>query len=83
MAVRDYRKLHKELTQKYKDCSEVNASLVERYNEISARNKHLNAEMDKAVRTNKEQQVMLYEQRGIIGFLEAKIAKLSEMLPNE
>jgi hypothetical protein len=83
MAARDYKKLHKELNEKYKSCTDVNVTLVERYNEISARSKHLHAELDKAVKANKNQQVMLYEQRGIIGFLEAKIAKLSEMIPDE
>jgi len=37
---------------------------------------HLEAEFDKAVAEGKRFREMLYEQRGVIGFLENKIKKL-------
>ena len=38
---------------------------------------------DKAVEQGKNNVELLYEQRGVIGFLETKIVKLTEMLDKE
>lgn len=80
MAARDYKKMYNELNAKHKVVIESNTQMAEQYNRLSMGNKVLNAEFTKAVEANKKQQAILFEQRGIIGYLEAKISKLSEML---
>jgi predicted nuclease with TOPRIM domain len=76
MAARDYKKLYNELNEKYKSAVEIHKAVVERYDRLNASHKHVNEEFTKAVNSNKRYQEMLYEQRGIIGFLESKIEKL-------
>jgi exoribonuclease R len=76
MAARDYKKLYNELNEKYKNAVEAHRKVIEHYDRLLVSNKHLNEEFTKAVTSNKRYQEMLYEQRGIIGFLESKIEKL-------
>jgi len=80
MAARDYKKLYNELKVTYESCAEQYAKLVEDHTRLMDRYGKLDNEFTKAVHANKNQQVMLYEQRGIIGFLENKIEKLKEEL---
>lgn len=83
MATRDYKKMYTELNEKYKSVVETNTNIVEHYNKLNVSNKNLNAEFTKAVASNKDLQAKLFEQRGIIGYLEAKITTLSEMISDE
>jgi hypothetical protein len=53
----------------YEDVLFRNNALVEKHDQLIA-------EFDKAVVEGKRMREMLYEQRGIIGFLESKIEKL-------
>jgi len=65
----DYSKSYKEIKQAYED-------LLERSNALVRSHDKLTAEFDKAVAEGKRFREMLYEQRGVIGFLESKLEKL-------
>jgi hypothetical protein len=80
MATRDYKKLYNELKALHAHVEERFFTLNETHAELVKRYSRLDDEFTKAVHANKNQQVMLYEQRGIIGFLEDKIEKLKENL---
>ena len=80
MAARDYKKLYNELKATYENCSEQYVLLVKEHTHLMDRYGNLDKEFTKAVNANKNQQMMIFEQRGIIGFLENKIEKLRENL---
>ena len=80
MAVKDYKKLYTALNAKYKVCAANNSTLVEQYNTVSMKYRHLDTEFTKAVEANKRQQIQLHEQRGVITFLEIKLTRLMETL---
>lgn len=67
----DYVKSYKEMKLLYEE-------LLLRNNELVRKHDHLIAEFDKAVIECKRFREMLYEQRGVIGFLESKIEKLQD-----
>jgi predicted nuclease with TOPRIM domain len=67
----DYAKLYREIKQAYEELLGRNDALVKSH-------KHLTAEFDKAVVECKHFREMLYEQRGVIGYLESKIEKLED-----
>jgi hypothetical protein len=83
MAARDYRKLHKELKSKYEHSQWELKGYVDMYHMAKKDNDHLNAELTKAVEAFKKQQVQLYEQRGVISFLETKLAVLAERMNDD
>lgn len=83
MAVKDYKKLYTALNAKYKVCAANNTTLIEQYNNISMKYRHLDTEFTKAVEANKKQQIQLHEQRGVIAFLEMKLTKLMETIDAE
>lgn len=83
MATRDYKKLHKEVKEKFEQCQWELKGYVDMYHMAKKDNDHLNAELTKAVEAFKRQQEMLFEQRGIIGFLETKLTLLSEQIAEE
>ena len=83
MAARDYRKLHKELKSKYEHSQWELKGYVDMYHMAKKDNDHLNAELTKAVEAFKKQQVQLYEQRGVISFLETKLATLAERMNDD
>ena len=80
MAARDYKKLYNELKALHAHVEERFFTLNETHAELMKRYSRLADEFDKAVKSNKRYQEMLYEQRGVIGFLEDKIEKLKENL---
>ena len=80
MAARDYKKLYNELKVTYESCAEQYVLLVKEHTHLMDRYGNLDKEFTKAVNANKNQQMMIFEQRGIIGFLENKIEKLRENL---
>jgi len=65
----DYSKSYKEMKLLYEELLVRNNALVKKYD-------HLVVEFDKAVLEGKRFREMLYEQRGVIGFLESKLEKL-------
>jgi len=67
----DYAKSYREIKQAYED-------LLERSNALVRSHDKLTAEFDKAVVECKHFREMLYEQRGVIGYLESKIEKLED-----
>tara|TARA_R110000822_G_scaffold92140_16_gene212151 strand:+ start:1513 stop:1764 length:252 start_codon:yes stop_codon:yes gene_type:complete len=80
MAARDYKKLYNELKALHAHVEERFFTLNETHAELIKRHSRLDDEFTKAVKSNKRYQEMLYEQRGVIGFLEDKIEKLKENL---
>jgi hypothetical protein len=83
MATRDYKKLYNDLKTISEATTERYTQQVVAYTELKDKYVHLDKEFTKAVNANKNQQVMFFEQRGIIGFLENKIEKLQEQLRDE
>ena len=67
----DYVKSYKEMKNLYEDVLFKNDALVKKHDQLIA-------EFDKAVAEGRRFREMLYEQRGIIGFLESKIEKLKD-----
>ena len=80
MAARDYKKLYNELKALHAHVEERFFTLNETHAELMKRHSRLDDEFTKAINANKNQQMMIFEQRGIIGFLESKIEKLKENL---
>lgn len=80
MAARDYKKLYNEMKELHKHVEERFFSLNETHAELMKRYSRLDDEFTKAVNSNRRYQEQLLEQRGIIGFLESKLLKLSEEL---
>jgi len=69
MAKINYAKSYKDMKTLYEEVLLRNDSLVTKHDRLIA-------EFDKAVAEGKRFREMLYEQRGVIGFLENKIEKL-------
>ena len=69
----DYVKAYRELK------AQVQESNI-RCNNLLNENRALRDMYDKAVEKGKANVELLYEQRGVIGFLETKILKLTEMM---
>ena len=69
----DYVKAYRELKAQVQ---ESNA----RYTKLLVDYSNLKTEFNKAVEKGKANVELLYEQRGVIGFLETKILKLTEMM---
>jgi hypothetical protein len=67
----DYSKSYKEMKLLYE-------GLLLRNNELVREHDRLVAEFNKAVLEGKRFREMLYEQRGVIGFLESKLEKLKD-----
>lgn len=70
----DYGKAYKEIKVKLDFVQSMHGDLVLEYEK-------LDNEFSKAVKEGKRMREMLYEQRGIIGFLEAKLEKLKDGSP--
>lgn len=70
----DYGKAYKEIKVKLDFVQSMHGDLVLEYEK-------LDNEFSKAVKEGKRMREMLYEQRGIIGFLEAKLKKLKDGSP--
>jgi hypothetical protein len=83
MATRDYKKLHKIMKDRYEGCAFELKGITDLYYMAKKDNEHLNKELDKAVEAFKKQQVQLYEQRGVISFLETKLAVLAERMNDD
>ena len=64
----------------YREMRSENEKIGSRYNDLLNENRALRDMYDKAVEKGKANVELLYEQRGIIGFLESKIVKLTELL---
>ena len=69
----DYPKAYRELKAQVQESNARYAKLLVDYS-------NLKTEYNKAVEKGKENVELLYEQRGVIGFLETKIVKLTELL---
>ena len=67
----DYSKSYKEMKLLYEELLLRNDALVKSHNLLTK-------EFDKAVVEGKHFREMLYEQRGVIGYLESKIEKLED-----
>ena len=80
MAARDYRKLYNALKESSEILAERCNKLHEENTNLMGKYSRLDDEFTKAVHSNRRYQEQLLEQRGIIGFLESKILKLTEEL---
>ena len=69
----DYPKAYREIRVEKEE-------LATGYNNLLVDYNNLKIEYNKAVEKGKANVELLYEQRGIIGFLETKIVKLTELL---
>jgi len=69
----DYPKAYREMRAEKEE-------LATGYNNLLVDYSNLKIEYNKAVEKGKANVELLYEQRGIIGFLETKIVKLTELL---
>jgi len=69
----DYPKAYREMRAEKEE-------LATGYNNLLVDYSNLKIEYNKAVEKGKANVELLYEQRGIIGFLELKIVKLTELL---
>ena len=69
----DYPKAYREMRAEKEE-------LATGYNNLLVDYSNLKIEYNKAVEKGKANVELLYEQRGIIGFLESKIVKLTELL---
>jgi len=69
----DYPKAYREMRAEKEE-------LATGYNNLLVDYNNLKIEYNKAVEKGKGNVELLYEQRGIIGFLESKIVKLTELL---
>lgn len=76
----NYTKAYREKT---KELKEMQAQLESKVRYFEDRAAHYEKEFDKAVASNRRYQELLLEQRGIIGFLEGKITKLTELLEEQ
>lgn len=65
----NYVEAYRSLKTEYESALQLNIALLEKHNKLIK-------EFDKAVSEGKLLKEMLYEQRGVIGFLEDKIEKL-------
>lgn len=82
MAARDYKKLYNALKESSEILAERCNTLHETHTGMMQKYSRLDEEFTKAVNSNRRYQEQLLEQRGIIGFLESKILKLTEELDN-
>lgn len=80
MAARDYKKLYNELKVTHEATTERLDTLQETHTNLMSKYSRLDDEFTKAVNANKNQQMMIFEQRGIIGFLETKMTALAEQM---
>jgi len=64
----------------YREMRAQKEELATGYNNLLNENRALRDMYDKAVEKGKANVELLYEQRGVIGFLETKILKLTEMM---
>ena len=64
----------------YREMRAEKEELATGYNKLLVDYSNLKTEYNKAVEKGKANVELLYEQRGIIGFLESKIVKLTELL---
>lgn len=80
MAARDYKKLYNALKESNEILAERFDSLQKQHTELMFKYQRLDDEFTKAVNANKNQQMMIFEQRGIIGFLETKMTALAEQM---
>ena len=80
MAARDYKKLYNERTAELAVCNDIKENSITEHAKLKQRYAYLDQEFTNAVESNKRYQVQLHEQRGVISFLETKLAKMSEML---
>jgi len=69
----DYPKAYREMRAEKEE-------LATGYNNLLVDYNNLKIEYNKAVEKGKGNVELLYEQRGVIGFLESKIVKLTELL---
>jgi len=69
----DYSKAYREMRAEKEE-------LATGYNNLLVDYNNLKIEYNKAVEKGKGNVELLYEQRGVIGFLETKIVKLTELL---
>jgi len=69
----DYPKAYREMRAEKEE-------LATGYNNLLVDYSNLKIEYNKAVEKGKANVELLYEQRGVIGFLETKIVKLTELL---
>jgi len=69
----DYPKAYREMRAEKEE-------LATGYNKLLVDYSNLKIEYNKAIEKGKANMELLYEQRGIIGFLESKIVKLTELL---
>ena len=69
----DYSKAYREMRAEKEE-------LATGYNNLLNENRALRGMYDKEVEKGKAKVELLYEQRGVIGFLETKIVKLTELL---
>ena len=76
----NYTKAYREKT---KELKELQAKLESEIKFLDGRSTHYEKEFDKAVTSNRRYQEIILEQRGIIGFLEGKITKLTELLEEQ
>jgi hypothetical protein len=67
----DYAKAYKETKKRLELKDSMNSELIGKYEKLSC-------EFNKAVAEGKRFREMLYEQRGVIGFLETKLEKLKD-----
>ena len=64
----------------YRELKFQNELNENRFNDLLNESKALSDKYEQAIEKAKANVELLYEQRGIIGFLEAKIVKLTELL---
>ena len=76
----NYTKAYREKT---KELKEMQAHAESQIKFLEERLAHNQKEFDKAVASNRRYQEIILEQRGIIGFLEGKITKLTELMDEE
>ncbi len=76
----NYTKAYREKT---KELKELQAQMESKVRYFEDRSTHYEKEFDKAVASNRRYQEIILEQRGIIGFLEGKITKLTELMDEE
>jgi len=67
----DYAKSYREMKSLYEN-------VLLRNDELAKKHDRLTAEFDKAVAEGKRFREMLYEQRGVIGYLESRIENLQD-----
>jgi frataxin-like iron-binding protein CyaY len=75
----NWKKLHEQSQELLKHADNSFEQLAKLNDDLENRHKNLNLEFDKAVEINKQFQHTIIEQRGIINYLEKKLAEMEAL----